>query len=337
MSKWKNKLKKALCIAGLTSILINLGGSNKKDMTRDNIHDYYNVGYDAVNYLNSSNNQLLDFADNGFYNYTNTSIPFEADNSMIPQGITLYNDYILVSTYDYWNKEKSRIYVLDMNGNVVHVCKLEIIAHVGGIAYDPDHELLWVSNAEGRVNAYRINNILNCEKVYATYRELNLGFDLINYKDEPAVSYLAYNDNHLYVGNYTKSEDGTMKEYNITMNEDETIHLSLNNSYTVPSKVQGVTFYNSGENNYIIFSRSYGTCTTSLLQIYLFKGNEFRSNDANAINYETPSMMEQVIVNGIDLYSLYESNAFPYSLVTNSEDDSIYVTDIVSLTKKINH
>ena len=73
------------------------------------------------------------------------------------------------------------------------------------------------------------------------------------------------------------------------------------------------------------------------MQKTVFKGNEFRSNDANAINYETPSMMEQVIVNGIDLYSLYESNAFPYSLVTNSEDDSIYVTDIVSLTKKINH
>lgn len=316
------KLKKALCIASLSSICVTFNSSCYKNNSKQLIKEYYNVNIEDTSEI-----------ENSFYNITNGKILFDPEKTMVPQGLTIKDEYLLISSYDYCGNKKSTITTIDNNGNVINTCKLDIKAHVGGIAYDEEHNLLWVSNVLGTVNAYDIDKVITCEKVYPIYSDLELGKDLINYKNEPAVSYLAYHNNKLYVGNYTSDEQGTMKEYNIEIN-DKKLEYKLNKKYTVPTYVQGVTFYETKENKYIIFSRSRGTTPPSLLQIFPFEGYEFKENDNKAINYETPKMMEQIIIEEEKLYTLYESSAYPYKYATSGGTDSIYISDINLILKK---
>lgn len=335
-----NRLKRSLCTLGLLSILITSTSSGRRDILKENLNSTYNVLYDQMHYDSPEenkfyNSKISDINDT-YSNALLDTLELPDMNRYVPQGLTIINDKILVSAYDYFGSCNSRIYVLDMNGKLLNTCSLDIIAHVGGISYDQDHDLIWVANTKGKVNAYKPYNILNKSHANSFYEDLDLGHDLINYRNDPAISYLTYYDNRLYVGNFTNDRNGTLKEYGIKINKDRSVSLRLKNRYSVPSMVQGISFYDYNDNRYIIFSRSHGLNTPSLLQIYKFDNNtlEYNESDDNCVIYETPSMMEQVVTYDNELYSLYESGSIPYSSLSVDSNNSIFVTDIDTLVLK---
>lgn len=330
----KNKLKKALYVLSLSTLLVNCRGSSDDKLQKQALLDKYNVSYNTVNYLDD--NQLLKKGNNSLNSSIIDNINYELDYMMVPQGITLYNDYILVSAYDYLDARNSIILVLNNNGELINKCELDTNAHVGGIAYDNFNNILWVSNIGGTLNGFRINNIINNSSAKSLYRDILLGDDLINYRGSKSISYLTFYNNKLYVGNFVNRGSGKLKEYTLER-KGSTITFNNTNIFKVPTYVQGVTFYNSNNNDYILFSRSSGSNVPSLIQIYKFDPNckSYDENDNKCISYEATNMLEQISINNGKLYSVYENAATPYVLFSNNNgNNEIKINDIDSIIKK---
>lgn len=266
----------------------------------------------------------------------NVDIPLE--DYMVPQGITLVDDYTLITSYDYLNEDYSIVYVLDKNGNVINKCSLNNKSHVGGIAFDKDNNLVWITGDNGYINAYDVKNILTEESCYPRFANLDVGEGLANYKDPStnSVAYLTIYKGDLFVGSFSRYSSGLVKKYTIDLNDaKDKISLKYQESFKVPSKVQGMTFYNSGDNEYIIFSRSYGRNHPSVLQV--FKYDDIKEKIAltrTSIAYEVPVMLEQVTISDDKLYALFESGALVY---TNSLDtvDNVWTVDAEKLVKQL--
>lgn len=268
----------------------------------------------------------------------NDEMEIPLENYMVPQGITLLDDYILTTSYDYSNKDNSAVYVLNSQGDLLHTCSLYNHAHVGGIAYDKEHDLVWICGTDGCIDAYQTSSILNKKTATPIYANLNVGNGLPNYKNPLAnsVSYLSIYQNELYVGSFSLTCPGNVKRYGISVDEEtKTLTLSFNGSFSVPTKVQGLTFYEKGEDTYIMLSRSYGKYFPSILQIFSYD-RDISSYDENlpSISYELPSMLEQVTVDDQQLYTIFESGAKPYE---NSLDPmtNICILNNEDLVKKL--
>ena len=78
--------------------------------------------------------------------------------SMTPQGLAVTEDYVLVSAYCSTYKHNSVIYVIDKEThNFIKEVVLPGQPHAGGLAYDPDHKILWYSsNINGIAQAVSI-------------------------------------------------------------------------------------------------------------------------------------------------------------------------------------
>ena len=250
--------------------------------------------------------------------------------TMVPQGIALGDEYTYVSMYDSLKMKKSIIYVLDKECKLVNKVNLDCYSHVGGIAYDEVNQLLWISGSNGSVRAYNVINFLDKKDVEAIYINEDIGEDLINYRGNQAVSYLTVDDNKLYVGNFRLYSNGTMKSYNINCSNG--VNLEYNSEIKVPSKVQGVTFYDTDECKYVLFARSYGTCNDSVIQVYKYSDDLDCDKDSYFTLMLDP-MIEQVqIDNEGRLYAVFESNAAIYC--DGNKDDDYKVVDFKSLIKK---
>ena len=70
--------------------------------------------------------------------------------TMTPQGLAVTEDYVFVSAYCHAKKHNSVIYMINKES---HRFIKEIILpgqpHVGGLAYDSEHQILWYSSNAG--------------------------------------------------------------------------------------------------------------------------------------------------------------------------------------------
>ena len=253
---------------------------------------------------------------------TNLRYTFNHTN-MVPQGLTISDDYFFISMYDYYHLSNSMINVYDKDGNFINSCELYNKAHVGGISFDNKNNLIWVSSNFGNVDAYRSFDIINKENASPLYKDLYLGSNLRSYNRlfKTSISYLAFYNDSLFVGNFTLSEKGTIKQYEINFDKDRTVHLTETNRFKVPNLVQGISFYENNDDTYMILSRSYGPKIPSVLQIYKYDENikDYTSPLINTKAFRYPPMIEQISSNEDSLYSLYESQAKPYNKEENNE------------------
>ena len=231
--------------------------------------------------------------------------------TMVPQGVTMSNEYIFISLYDSLKISKSMIYVFDHDFSLKRKVLLDSYSHVGGISVDEVNNCIWTSGTHGSVCAYSIDDILSKKEVESVYKNDEVGNDLINYRGQKAVSFLNVFDNKLFVGNYTCVNDGTLKVYDICVDGDK-LSLMYNTKYVVPTMVQGVSFYTFDDQDYILFSRSCGDGVDSFIQMYKFD-DEFDYHNSESVTFQLDPMLEQIDIdeNGI-LNGVFESNAVPY-------------------------
>ena len=112
-------------------------------------------------------------------------------NDYIVQGMTKIGNQLLVSAYDSTGDKNSILYRMDIEGNLAGITDLGFQAHVGGIAYDEAHGLLWVTGAEGTVKA--ISSASVCDGTYqGTQEEILVDFDagLTNHNGSKVASFL---------------------------------------------------------------------------------------------------------------------------------------------------
>ena len=267
---------------------------------------------------------------------------------MTPQGLAVTEDYLLVTAYCHTNTHNSVIYVIDKK---THEFVKEIVlrnkSHVGGIAYDTIHNNIWIScmsRGIPQVNAITLEQL----KSYCfqnSYQPISYSqsYDLYAITRN---SFLTYHNNALYIGYYTSNSASVLEEYDIT--EDGTLQTSTVDDDTIttgqlgvdsltplalPSgmrviteRAQGVAFYK----NRILTSHSYGVLPGSL-KVFPNSLQMLLEEDTMLQNIRFPSKLEQIYVDGDDLYVLFESAAYGYRYTSLTQFDRILKLNLNTL------
>lgn len=250
--------------------------------------------------------------------------------SMTPQGLAVTEDYLFISAYCHTHDHNSVIYMLDKE---THQFIKEIVlpdqSHAGGLAYDTENNMLWVSgeeNGTAYANAYLLQNILDYNvdltKMPLFYMQRAPLYTL------KRNSFMTYNDNHLYAGYFNKKQNGTLQKYELENNgtlktqyNEEGVkqrNFTIQGKQVLPSelslvspKVQGIAF----EEEYLLLSQSYGAMK-SVLRVFdrdSIDGEGYQFTDENAlISFELPDKLEQIYVFDHKVYLLFESAAYAY-------------------------
>lgn len=222
------------------------------------------------------------------------------DRRYILQGICYIDNYFVVTSYSKDKSKNSIITIYDNDFNFYNKIELDNNAHVGGIAYDNKHNIVWITSKNGCISGYDKNKLLNQEtdKLFAIkeLKNIKVGTDLINYKGIPSVAYITYYKEKLYLGNFTLIKKAKLLSYDI--NNDGSINLESKNiiSNNFLNKVQGIIFYKKN----IILSRSYGKMNKSTLTIL---DKDFKRINDYKIDL---NMSEQLAIVDNKLYILSE-------------------------------
>lgn len=261
-------------------------------------------------------------------------------DEMVPQGLCYTGEYFLISSYDYSKNSNSCVYTLNSDGSIVNTAYLDNKSHVGGLSYDNENNLVWVASLDGCVSAFDFDSILHNSNVFPKYSDVDVGSGLINYRNPflNSISFLSVYNNHLFVGNFSLNGLGFIKEYDISIDSNtRVLTLGYVRKFSIPDKVQGVTFYNVDGLDYIIFSRSFGKNMPSILQIYKYDENILDYNDPSLkyVTIEAPNMIEQTTVINDSLYSIYESCALPYKNNNIDLMANLSITDLDTAVKNL--
>lgn len=240
-----------------------------------------------------------------------SSIDIPVKNKFIPQGITLVDEYILITGY-YESEKNSKCYVIDKSGIIINTVTLDTNSHVGGISYDRKNDLIWIPDNDGVLNVYDADSFFKKKKVKAIKKFTNVGNGLIDYLDEEKklIAYLAIDGEYLYVGNFYKTKKCIVKKYKILV--DKKIRLEYVNKFLLPKKIQGLAFYEKNNKNYLIASSSFNRRTRSNIYIYEYDEKILDYESKLIKNIEIPPMAEQLTIKDDILYLIFESNASKY-------------------------
>lgn len=240
--------------------------------------------------------------------------------SMTPQGLAVTADYLLISAYCHTGKHNSVIYVINKETHrFVKEIVLPGLPHVGGLAYDPDHDMLWYSsNTNGIAQAVSIT--MDAVRNY-------------NYKDDKMPvqvnqvcslygivrdSFMTFYKGCLYVGCFKKFTNSTIARYavddegNLVNTFKEELGMSFEMAVpldysTISQQAQGMAFYNDK----LLLSHSYGILPSRVV-FYEQSDKRLYVNENSAKSYRFPEMIEQIAVEGDNLYVLFESGAYAY-------------------------
>lgn len=238
--------------------------------------------------------------------------------SMDPQGVTIADDYLLISSYSHDKKHHSVIYVLDKKTHeYIKTIVLKGNPHVGGITYDPIAKNIWVCSSTDSDQAELVAFSMAKLKAY----NMENHYKPINYDQEITLdgikksSYVTYHDNALYVGYFSVNHKAILEKYQFNDKGvfDTTLHgrkelidddktLSPEEKMHVGTQIQGITFYK----NYMLLSRSYGDRNSKILVYKLGNNDLFLEKDAIK-TIEVPPYLEQISVSGDKLYTIFES------------------------------
>lgn len=286
---------------GIDGIVTNYPGVAKVIL-----HPEY--GYLAENYENS-------FTMPGLYE---PDLPEKFDD-MIVQGFTKAGNVLAVSAYSKSGEYDSILYVMDLKGKLLKTVDLKFKAHTGGIAYDEEHDLLWVTGPEGKVYA------INWPDVMAdTYHgEIQVAFDagLLNHGGAKVASFLTIFEGELFVGSYFNGGKGTLNRYSI----EDVKNPELMAVAAIPERIQGITFKReaSTDNCYMWLSQGYQTEDACLMKfLYDEKAEEFAEPLESRV---LPEGAEQIQMAGEGMYLLFESAVRPYRATARIPNDQIYL------------
>lgn len=188
------------------------------------------------------------------------------------------------------------------------------------LAYDPDHERLWVTTTD-KSSASKISAIslkdLEVDDFAKTGQPIAFSQDIDLAVVEKS-SYMAYHDQSLYVGYFDKENLGhvgyfALNDQGLPVHEgDEKDLYQPNAVYDTPEQIQGLAFLG----DQLVLSQSYGNKDSKLL--YFDFGDKDRLNNLTAdqavAELVTPAYMQQILAEGDFLYLFFESSATQYRL-----------------------
>ncbi|MGN0243665.1 MAG: hypothetical protein ACI4CT_06350 [Lachnospiraceae bacterium] len=264
--------------------------------------------------------------------------------SMTPQGLTVTDQYVIISAYCYTHTHQSVLYLLDRDThNFIKEVILPTRAHVGGLAYDELHNNLWVSGAtadSASVICIPMRDIINYD-----YRETQGAIPyqhIYRLKTISAASFLDIHNHTLYVGDFSSKSDSYMETFPLNskglLNEAYYYHIDslfpavLPNSLVhISERYQGISI----TDDYIFVSQSYGAAASRL---YIFKnnGNIQTLKKSEAIGtFWLPQKLEQIEAKENHLYLLFESAASAYRHRSYPRIDRVLTCNIAKMMRFI--
>lgn len=244
-----------------------------------------------------------------------TDVMGNVSTQMVPQGICIAGDYMLVTAYDN-NGGNSVVYVLSneepANRRFLTTIVLPDANHVGGITYDGKR--VWIAKSTTRKCSVIDYDII---KNAAESRENSyfLNSYTQNVTCGAVASFIAYHDGRIWVGTYSNRDSGmgTLRSYDII--EGEKLALAEREEITIPGYANGVSFMENDGDTYMAVSTSKGRYFHS--EIYFYKVAKDIDGERNLYyNYGSgkfPPMAEELVCDGENTYLLFESSATCYS------------------------
>lgn len=243
-------------------------------------------------------------------------------NDYIVQGFTKAGGTMVVSAYDYTGEKNSILYVMNASGMLKQIVDLGFKAHTGGISYDEAHDILWVTGANGTVNAISWSAVAN-GTYHGTQEEILVSFDagLVNHNGSKVASFLTVDEGMLYVGSYVNGSAGELHCYDIENPYAPTLAISVK----IPERIQGITFKRDVKKGVrtMLLSQGYQTEDAALLCF---------TWDAEKVSYEEPENcfllpegVEQIQMTANGLYMLFESAVRPYRPTCRVPNDQIWL------------
>ena len=229
-----------------------------------------------------------------------------------PQGYINTKEFVLISAYYrrrwFFKRLHSRIYCYSKKNNkLVGIFVLPSFAHVGGIALDEDHKVLFVTDRGGKIKSYRYDKMIG----YLNQSEIKINFSGdrkekgIRVDDEEIslknnihlsnvvghsinASTITFYQNHLYAATF--GYRGLLVQYELNYQKNKLTATGKLISDELPGAIQGITFYKKDRNTYFITSQSYGGKkhrygTRSSLKRYLFLRDKLYFKGQKVMDY----------------------------------------------------
>lgn len=268
-------------------------------------------------------------------------------SGMIPQGVCVAGDYLIISAYDSTKKmirgeetdivisQKSVLYVMDVDSQeYLTTITLDTKCHVGALAYNPDDALIYVADSTKNVV-----QMLSMDKIEACVSDGQDTKSETVVFEEDAIdtngytpSFLSYYQEHLYVGQFAKNKKDSAENAMVVFERDGT--LVERDSIEIPYRSQGVAFTDWKGETYMLVSTSYGRNAPAKMHVYLMNN---RMDDSVCLQrkigeFSCPNMSEDIDVLGDRIYTCYESASNLYRLALDNNGESSNVVDRIMVS-----
>lgn len=248
----------------------------------------------------------------------NTSFVVSSTDQMVPQGICIAQEYMLITAYDKEGEENSVIYVLSdqdpSDRKLLTIIVLPDQNHVGGITCDGSR--VWIAKS-----TTKYISMITCERIREA---VELGQDTVFLENYDAslycgvtASFISYQDQRLWVGT---SQSFLTKQGQLTvfrmLDGGEPLRLVRQFTMEIPAHSQGISFVEQNGRNYLLLNTSNGRFRDSALYVYEEFINDERVILKGKYQYTFPPMVEELASDGAYTYCLFESAATCYSTVS---------------------
>ncbi len=232
----------------------------------------------------------------------------DVSTTMVPQGLCIAGNYLLVTAYDYEKVHNSVIYVMSnddvKNRRLLSTVVLPDKNHVGGITFDGEY--VWVARSTKKeIGAIKLSDFDEAAKheVYSVnyYKKV---------KCLTTASFITYYDGKIWVGLYDADKAATLQGFELNK---ETMTLDLKCTAVVPKRCQGATFTERNGKTYLITSSSYGRNLSSYIRSYEFSYNGEKGDTSLVNEFTLPPMTEELEICGDHLLIMTEAPATEYS------------------------
>lgn len=249
---------------------------------------------------------------------------YNTATAMTPQGIAIAKKYILLTAYDGDHTHASVIYMLNKKtGKYLKTIQVRGRPHLGGIAYDPVSQNVWITGSIGKSSAlmsFPLKEAISYDE--SSHQPIKYNHSIAIPTLEKA-STVTYYDNQLFVGffnmygrgrvaSYTIARSGKNKN-SITNNEIKSVTGTV--SWSDPSgvtsmnkQVQGIAIYQ----NKIFLSQSYGSGDSKLYIFPTTALNELDEKNAELV-IDMPPYLEQITAYRGQLLCVFESGSKLYA------------------------
>ncbi len=346
-------------------LLVFLPIGKMSKVAADTIADDSDVYTSTESVLTASYEELVDSLDKDqFQNYlstlemnhsyvipgiSQTNIKNElACDSMVPQGVCVAEDYLIISAYDKGDKvlrntsyicddkQKSVLYIMDVETKeYLTTISLNTRCHVGALAYNKDDDLIYIADSENSVV-----QMVSLEKIKTCVDSGNdTEYDMLEF-DEGAIdtkgyrpSFLAYYNEHLYVGQFAKIHAFELFSNRMAIYKSDGT-LVQEGAIKIPYYAQGVTFAEYEDEAYMLISSSFGRKKSAKLHVYLMEKEQggYLSSQFKIGDIACPNMSEDIEIQGDYIYTCYESASNFYRLSLDGKGRSNNAVDRIMVS-----